>query len=80
MESNTLFDQKLSLSEQNERTQNNDQKAELKFSSMRMLKSGISWRIAAAAFLTILTVQAVILNFTLKQEEAKPFSTLNKVH
>ena len=73
MESNTLFDQKLSLSEQNERTQNYDQKAELKFSSMRMLKSGISWRIAAAAFLTILTVQAVILNFTLKQEEAKAF-------
>jgi diguanylate cyclase (GGDEF)-like protein len=35
----------------------------------KLFRSWISWRIAFAVFLTILTVQAGILNFTLKQVE-----------
>lgn len=38
-------------------------------SSVAIWKSRISWRIALAVFLTILAVQAAILNFTLKEFE-----------
>lgn len=48
-------------------------------SSVAIWKSRISWRIALAVFLTILTVQATILNFTLKDFEAEKLEQLKEI-
>jgi diguanylate cyclase (GGDEF)-like protein len=48
-------------------------------SPSQIWKSKISWRIALAVFLTILAVQAVILNFTLKQFEAERLDHLRQL-
>lgn len=42
-------------------------------------KSKISWRITLSAFLTILTVQAVILNFTLENFRNERFTQLTEI-
>lgn len=48
-------------------------------SSGQIWKSRISWRIILAVFLTILTVQAIILNFRLKEFEAEQLRVLRAV-
>lgn len=45
----------------------------------QIFKSWISWRIAFAVFLTILAVQAGILNFTLKDVEAQKLQEIKKI-
>jgi hypothetical protein len=47
-------------------------------SSGQIWKSRISWRIILAVFLTILTVQAIILNFRLKEFETGLLDTLRE--
>lgn len=47
-------------------------------SSSQIWKSRISWRIALAVFLTILAVQAAILNVTLKQYETERLNNLRE--
>ncbi|MBK7363215.1 MAG: EAL domain-containing protein [Micavibrio sp.] len=47
-------------------------------SSGQIWKSRISWRIIIAVFLTILTVQAIILNFRLKEFETGLLDTLRE--
>lgn len=48
-------------------------------SPAQIWKSRISWKIITAVFLTILTVQAVILNFTLKEYEKQRLSHLKQI-
>lgn len=48
-------------------------------SSAQIWKSRISWRIALAVFLTILAVQAIILNFTLRDFENARLQELKEV-
>lgn len=48
-------------------------------SSAQIWKSRISWRITLAVFLTILAVQAAILNFTLKEFENEQLLQLREV-
>ena len=48
-------------------------------SSNQIWKSRISWRITLAVFLTILTVQAIILNFTLKDFERLRLAELKEI-
>lgn len=45
----------------------------------QIFKSWISWRIAFSVFLTILTIQAVILNFTLKEVELTKLNEIKSV-
>lgn len=45
----------------------------------QIFQSWISWRIAFSVFLTILTVQACILNFTLKDVEADELNEIRKI-
>lgn len=48
-------------------------------SPTKIWKSRISWRIALAVFLTILAVQATILNFTLKEVENERLNDLREI-
>jgi diguanylate cyclase (GGDEF)-like protein len=48
-------------------------------SGNRIVKSWISWRIAFSVFLTIMTVQAIILNFTIKDVEATKLSEIKNI-
>lgn len=48
-------------------------------SPSQIWKSRLSWRITLAVFLTILAVQATILNFTLKEFEADRLANLKEV-
>lgn len=48
-------------------------------SSAQIWKSRISWRITLAVFLTILTVQAIILNFTLRDFENARLMELREI-
>ena len=48
-------------------------------SPSQIWKSRISWRIALAVFLTILAVQAAILNFTLKEFERERLGQLHEI-
>ena len=48
-------------------------------SSAQIWRSRISWRITLAVFLTILAVQAAILNFTLKEFESDELSELRQI-
>ncbi|MGB4056509.1 MAG: bifunctional diguanylate cyclase/phosphodiesterase, partial [Alphaproteobacteria bacterium] len=50
-----------------------------KSSSAHIWKSRISWRIITAVFLTILTIQAIILSVTLKQFEEKHLNHLKQI-
>ena len=59
-----------------EKTQPSRFKTMLASSPAQIWKSRISWRIALAVFLTILTVQATILNFTLKEYEHESLTQL----
>jgi diguanylate cyclase (GGDEF)-like protein len=54
-------------------------KSLLSSSPAQIWKSRISWRITLAVFLTILAVQAVILNITLNQVKAKELEVLRAV-
>ena len=54
-------------------------KQSLMRSSSQIWRSRISWRIVFAVFLTILLVEAVILNFTLKQYEQERLDNLRQV-
>ena len=51
----------------------------LNTSPAQIWKSRISWRIALAVFLTILAVQAIILNFTLRDFEQSRLNELKEV-
>ncbi len=51
----------------------------LSSSSAQIWKSWFSWRIALAVFLTILAVQAGILNFTLKEFEQERLNQLQEI-
>lgn len=48
-------------------------------SPAQIWKSRISWRITLAVFMTILTVQAVILNFSLKEFEAERLEHIRQI-
>ena len=48
-------------------------------SPSQIWKSKLSWRIALAVFMTILAVQAGILNFTLKQYESDRLNQVRKL-
>lgn len=50
-----------------------------KSSPARIWKSRISWRITLAVFMTILAVQAVILNFTMKDIETEKLHQLREI-
>jgi anti-sigma-K factor RskA len=51
----------------------------LSSSPAQIWRSRISWRIALAVFLTILAVQAIILNFTLRDFETARLNELKEV-
>ncbi len=54
-------------------------KSMLLSSPTKIWRSRISWRIALAVFLTILAVQATILNFTLKEVENERLNNLREI-
>jgi diguanylate cyclase (GGDEF)-like protein len=64
---------------QTNNNKNNSKYSFLSSSSAQIWKSRISWRIALAVFLTILTVQAIILNFTLRDFEFARLSDLSEI-
>lgn len=69
-------------SELNDMTKNKEKKKKMNLlgsSTAQIWKSRISWRIALAVFLTILAVQAIILNFTLRDFEKARLNELKEV-